>query len=1104
MAAASSAFKVKCPSCEAAVTVRDPALAGKKIDCPKCKYRFVVEAPEESDDTSGSGEMPKKAASPSAKSKKAGASETKTAAANGTAKSKGKPLPKKADADDEDEKSARKKGMNRTLLIGGGLAVLAIAVLVLYFTGLFDGDEPKSTPGGGGGGTAKQDEKKGKEKSPAPVAKENKKDSGAGASTAAAKSDEPKDDLPTGPVHDITNLLPNDSQWVLKINGKQFLDSPLGGPLFEQSSESAPAFKRWMGFDGYKIDQFVCAGGLDTAWFFGVMHLRDDVRIADLKSAMQLETQPKTIKKRDLYTMGSNDLVKMLGEYLSVKLASFSLVPPPSTGPRTFAVSLLDPRTVVIADKAKLEQFLETDAKRKHLTHYSPPNTVENTGPNMGGPGAKNPAPIGGPKLGKGLKAPGGANPPPGGPNPGGPMPEAPNPERPMPGGPNPGVPAPGGPNPGVPAPGGPNPGVPAPGGPNPGLPAPGGPKPGVPAPGGPGSSPGSKSPAGDGQSPFTTNPSYLTINPAMKGLLNQLEGDMPVVLAFAFKANDFEKLGGHQFVQQFGLPPEIPILGLPKSPLGGLVIKQMDLKRFVLAGAIEFPESGQAQNLAKLIQDHLLGAIAQGLSAVMHVPVSAGNSNRLGMPGNPGMSPAPGGPKMPGGGPGGPPPGPGMPPGGGSGGGPKRPRPQGPPGPPGGQKNSRTIGDLEIQQPLPGPGGPKGGPGRPPGPGAPPTPGSPPTPGGPGMNPGGPGTPGGMRPGGRGGPGSPREGDSTVSVTSSDKLLIVNINIDWSPVYYKHISPSVRNEMDLLKGESLMMTGRAHWHQLATTAKQLEAKGMVPFAAQPRSTNPGRFDLPYPADERVSWMADLLPFLGYEKIHNRIVKQNAWNDEANLAAGSAWISEFLNPAETPSKWRAHIPSLLGRELGATQFVALTGIGMDAGNYPDSPEFAKKLGMFGYDRQAAFADIANADGLGNTIYLIQVPPDVQRPWIRGGGSTSQGVPEQDSIKPFISVTLDDGRRGTHVIMADGSIRFISSTINDQVFQALTTYKGGEKIDNLDGIAPRVNTNQGILSGQSPPKEPVKEAPKAAPAKETKKETRKEEEESKPESKKAPK
>jgi hypothetical protein len=48
--AATTSFKQQCPSCEAMVPIRDPGLIGRKIDCPKCKYRFVVEKPKGRDD----------------------------------------------------------------------------------------------------------------------------------------------------------------------------------------------------------------------------------------------------------------------------------------------------------------------------------------------------------------------------------------------------------------------------------------------------------------------------------------------------------------------------------------------------------------------------------------------------------------------------------------------------------------------------------------------------------------------------------------------------------------------------------------------------------------------------------------------------------------------------------------------------------------------------------------------------------------------------------------------------------------------------------------------------------------------------------------------
>ena len=49
MATTTAAFKVQCPSCEAMVTIKNASLVGKKIDCPKCKYRFAVPSPDDLD-----------------------------------------------------------------------------------------------------------------------------------------------------------------------------------------------------------------------------------------------------------------------------------------------------------------------------------------------------------------------------------------------------------------------------------------------------------------------------------------------------------------------------------------------------------------------------------------------------------------------------------------------------------------------------------------------------------------------------------------------------------------------------------------------------------------------------------------------------------------------------------------------------------------------------------------------------------------------------------------------------------------------------------------------------------------------------------------------
>src|SRR5262245_39484314 len=67
--AISSSFKQQCPSCEALVPIKDGSLVGKKVDCPKCKYRFVVEDPVAKDKAAVGGGAAKKGGADTAKRK---------------------------------------------------------------------------------------------------------------------------------------------------------------------------------------------------------------------------------------------------------------------------------------------------------------------------------------------------------------------------------------------------------------------------------------------------------------------------------------------------------------------------------------------------------------------------------------------------------------------------------------------------------------------------------------------------------------------------------------------------------------------------------------------------------------------------------------------------------------------------------------------------------------------------------------------------------------------------------------------------------------------------------------------------------------------------
>ena len=47
--ATKSGFKQQCPHCEARVPIKDEAMIGEEINCPKCKKPFVVEDPDDAE-----------------------------------------------------------------------------------------------------------------------------------------------------------------------------------------------------------------------------------------------------------------------------------------------------------------------------------------------------------------------------------------------------------------------------------------------------------------------------------------------------------------------------------------------------------------------------------------------------------------------------------------------------------------------------------------------------------------------------------------------------------------------------------------------------------------------------------------------------------------------------------------------------------------------------------------------------------------------------------------------------------------------------------------------------------------------------------------------
>jgi Protein of unknown function (DUF1559) len=194
------------------------------------------------------------------------------------------------------------------------------------------------------------------------------------------------------------------------------------------------------------------------------------------------------------------------------------------------------------------------------------------------------------------------------------------------------------------------------------------------------------------------------------------------------------------------------------------------------------------------------------------------------------------------------------------------------------------------------------------------------------------------------------------------------------------------------------------------------------------RSFPPGCLGPGTSPDERLSWLVALLPYLEQESLARRFDLDKGYS--ANLPAAQTRIRTFLCPADKD----------VGTAAAPTNYVAISGIGRDS---------AERLagvagnGFMGYDRLTSLAHIE--DGTSHTIALMETRFDLG-PWARGGASNLRGfdptdVPLHGDGRPFGGHT-----GGMLAAMADGSVRFIRSSIEPQKLAAAITIAGGDPFE----------------------------------------------------------
>jgi hypothetical protein len=992
--ATQSSFKQQCPSCEAMVPIRDPKLIGRKIDCPKCKYRFVVEEPV--DEVEEAEE-----AAPATKAK--GGSTSVTAK-----KPAGKAGTRRADDDQDivdDPKSKKKQGGSGMLIVGIALAAVAVIALAVGGVFLFSGDSSDDTKSSSRP-SANAAPKSATETKPAAEVK---------------KAEAPKGPKPL--QEDITNLLPNDSQVVINLPMEQLA----GHARINQAMLKTPgsffeaAFQRTWGIAPTDIRRVVWTSNAKKKTSFSVM--RTSAALNEKQIVTDLKLKPeKEIEGFKYY------LVKKPLDALSTFLLKFEDRNTP------VALHFMDSITVICADVGPMTQFLQEKRQPKQMSKQGDDEKPADGAGQSGPPGMQNRQGMQRGPQQSGQGRPGGGSQPPTPPAP-------PGQGRPGGGSQPPTPPAQGGQGSGQ---GGKPPmamtSVPG------GFQPPSGMQQGM-------MRPGMAQGGGNGSTadaaPVST--SYMTVEPDLKAVLDQVEKiddkeGQHVLLSLAWlKAVKLAQAAP----KMDQIPPSLSdflstvMASAPKAL--GVGVTGFEESKVALNFGAAFRDAKSAEAMRVQVETSLAEDVfpAMGLDLVSKTDSNNNNNNVPGsMSGMPGMS----GGMMPGG-----MMGPGMMRGGSMapGGGKPMPNMPGAPGggsPPGGQMSGNPPGrpqqggNFPPMQPQ---GPPRGYPGM--GPNGP-------------MRPGMQSTGDEKKEEkGKNGDYHTWTRDNVAALGINGNLTGSAYKnwgsmVDLVCIRFRGImSMSDRRSHIHELAEAMMayLEKEGHFPRGAVLREVNSGRNLDWRPDQRRSWM--TLLLPYLANGEFK---DLIP--NDSRNRSRIKTMGWYDDPVVIKAGMTVIPQFLSPSSPGNlTYFVPYPNLpVKGEWAATHFVGVAGVGLDAAEYRgDDPATAKLRGVFGYDRETKKSDIK--DGLDQTIVLIQVPASPKSPWIAGGGSTVRGVSEdRDCVNPFVCLEYQ-GKRGTLAIMADGKVRFIPANIDPKTFQALCTIAGEDKVRNLDKIAPEV-------------------------------------------------
>ena len=183
---------------------------------------------------------------------------------------------------------------------------------------------------------------------------------------------------------------------------------------------------------------------------------------------------------------------------------------------------------------------------------------------------------------------------------------------------------------------------------------------------------------------------------------------------------------------------------------------------------------------------------------------------------------------------------------------------------------------------------------------------------------------------------------------------------------------------------------------------------------------------------QRLSWVVLELEWFNQKRqntgaLRAAIRTDLAWDAEPNQPPGRTVLRNLICGAS--------VPTVPAGEPAVTQFVGLAGLGTNGAMLPATD---RRAGAFRYDGATPFD--AFTDGISNTILFGELNKGL-RPWgdplnVRDPATGINQGPKSFG-SPFSA--------GCHMLLADGSVRFVSESTAPVVLKALSTPASGEPV-----------------------------------------------------------